>query len=100
MSAKVKPDPLEEVAARYAVAITSAMEALIQHEHDPIALQFRPDARELEILPDELGDPIGDDAHEPLRGLVHRYHDRCLLKLLHVCPVYCRFCFRREMVGP
>jgi lysine 2,3-aminomutase len=23
-----------------------------------------------------------------------------LLKAVHVCPVYCRFCFRREMVGP
>ncbi len=31
---------------------------------------------------------------------MHRYPDRVLLKLLHVCPVYCRFCFRREMVGP
>jgi lysine 2,3-aminomutase len=31
---------------------------------------------------------------------VHRYPDRVLLKLVHVCPVYCRFCFRREMVGP
>ncbi|MGH6818393.1 MAG: lysine-2,3-aminomutase-like protein, partial [Methylovirgula sp.] len=33
-------------------------------------------------------------------GIVHRYPDRVLLKLLHVCPVYCRFCFRRETVGP
>ena len=33
-------------------------------------------------------------------GLVHRYPDRVLLKLVSVCPVYCRFCFRREMVGP
>ena len=93
-------DALAEVAARYAVAITPAMEALIESENDPIALQFRPDARELEILPDELSDPIGDDAHAPVKGVVHRYPDRCLLKLLHICPVYCRFCFRREMVGP
>jgi lysine 2,3-aminomutase len=33
-------------------------------------------------------------------GIVHRYPDRVLLKAVHVCPVYCRFCFRREMVGP
>ena len=45
-------------------------------------------------------DPIGDDAHSPVEGIVHRYPDRVLLKLVHVCPVYCRFCFRREMVGP
>ena len=31
---------------------------------------------------------------------MHRYRDRVLLKLVSVCAVYCRFCFRREMVGP
>ncbi len=94
--------PLAQVAARYAVAITPAMEALIDKNDasDPIAAQFRPDARELEVLPDESGDPIGDGAHTPVRGVVHRYPDRVLLKPLHICPVYCRFCFRREMVGP
>jgi len=102
VSAKAKTDPLAEVAARYAVAITPAMEGLIDPAtpDDPIAAQFRPDARELELAPDELSDPIGDEAHTPVKGVVHRYRDRCLLKLVHVCPVYCRFCFRREMVGP
>ncbi len=102
MSAKAKTDPLAEVASRYAVAITPAMDALIDptNPDDPIAAQFRPDARELEIAPDELSDPIGDEAHSPVKGVVHRYADRALLKLVHVCPVYCRFCFRREMVGP
>ncbi len=95
-------NPLAQVAARYAVAITPAMEALIDagDHSDPIAAQFRPDTRELVTAPDESGDPIGDGAHSPLKGVVHRYPDRCLLKLVHVCPVYCRFCFRREMVGP
>ena len=97
-----RADLLDQVAARYAVAITPAMEALIDAEDpaDPIAAQFRPDARELEIAPSESADPIGDEAHSPVKGVVHRYPDRALLKLLHVCPVYCRFCFRREMVGP
>ena len=31
---------------------------------------------------------------------MHRYPDRALLKLTPVCAVYCRFCFRRETVGP
>jgi lysine 2,3-aminomutase len=91
---------LKQVAQRYAVAITPAMEALIEDADDAIAKQFRPDPRELDIAADEIGDPIGDDAHTPVKGVVHRYPDRCLLKLVHVCPVYCRFCFRREMVGP
>jgi lysine 2,3-aminomutase len=68
--------------------------------HDPIARQFVPTADELDHRPEELLDPIGDDAHSPVEGIVHRYPDRVLLKLTHVCAVYCRFCFRREMVGP
>jgi lysine 2,3-aminomutase len=93
---------LEQVAARYAVAITPAMAELIDTAvpDDPIARQFVPDAAELTIGPDERADPIGDDCHSPVEGVVHRYPDRVLLKLVHVCPVYCRFCFRREMVGP
>lgn len=93
---------LEAVAARYAVSITPAMADLIDpaDPDDPIGRQFVPTARELESTPGELADPIGDDSHSPVRGLVHRYPDRVLLKVVGVCPVYCRFCFRREMVGP
>ena len=56
--------------------------------------------RSLTTTPEERADPIGDHAHSPVAGIVHRYPDRVLLKLTHVCAVYCRFCFRREMVGP
>jgi lysine 2,3-aminomutase len=93
---------LEQVAARYAVSITPAVTDLIDpaDQFDPIARQFVPDARELVVAPEESPDPIGDDAHSPVEGIVHRYPDRVLLKLVNVCAVYCRFCFRREMVGP
>jgi lysine 2,3-aminomutase len=93
---------LERVAARYAVAITPAMEKLIDPADpaDPIGRQFRPDIAELDRRPEELADPIGDDAHSPVDGIVHRYPDRVLFKPVHVCAVYCRFCFRREVVGP
>lgn len=97
----IAPSPaLEDVAARYAVAVTPGMVDLIAQGEAAIAAQFLPDARELTTTPDESSDPIGDHAHSPLKGLVHRYPDRVLLKVLHACPVYCRFCFRREMVGP
>ncbi len=101
-NAAEKADALAHVAARYAVAITPAMATLIDpaDANDPIAAQFLPDMRELNLAPGESGDPIGDHAHEPVKGVVRRYRDRCLLKLVHVCAVYCRFCFRREMVGP
>ena len=93
---------LARVAQRYAIAITPEIAALIDRA-DPdgrIARQFVPDIAELTTSPDERADPIGDDAHSPVEGIVHRYPDRVLLKLVNVCAVYCRFCFRREMVGP
>jgi lysine 2,3-aminomutase len=93
---------LEAVANRYAIGLTPALAALIRPEDpsDPIALQFVPAARELIRDPAERDDPIGDDAMSPVQGLVHRYPDRVLIKLVAVCEVYCRFCFRRERVGP
>jgi lysine 2,3-aminomutase len=92
---------LIEVAARYAVAITPAMTQLIDTTDagDPIARQFVPDVAELTTTPDERADPIGDHVHEVTPGLIHRYPDRVLLKLVSACAVYCRFCFRRETVG-
>jgi len=93
---------LEQVAARYAVAVTPAIAALVDQSDldDPIARQFTPDAAELDRRPEESFDPIGDFTHSPVEGIVHRYPDRVLLKLTHICAVYCRFCFRREMIGP
>ena len=93
---------LEAVANRYAIGLTPALAALVQPEDrsDPIARQFVPDSRELTRDPAERDDPIGDDAMSPVQGLVHRYPDRVLIKLVAVCAVYCRFCFRRERVGP
>ena len=93
---------LEAVAARYAVAVTPAMAELIDAADpgDPIARQFVPDPAELVSAPGEDPDPIGDFAHSPVEGIIHRYPDRVLLKPTHLCAVYCRFCFRREMVGP
>jgi lysine 2,3-aminomutase len=93
---------LERVAGQYAIAITPAFADLIDPADpaDPIARQLVPDERELNRRPEELTDPVGDETHMPVAGVVHRYPDRVLLKLTHTCAVYCRFCFRREMVGP
>ncbi len=95
-------EKLDRVAGRYAVALTPQMASLINmaDPNDPIARQFIPDMRELETQPEESADPIGDKSHSPVEGIVHRYRNRVLLKIVHLCPVYCRFCFRREMVGP
>ena len=93
---------LGRVAERYAIAVTPHLLDRLDggDPAGPLGRQYLPSEQELEIRPEELADPIGDDAHSPVKGIVHRYPDRVLLKALHACPVYCRFCFRREMVGP
>ncbi|HEY2836341.1 MAG TPA: lysine-2,3-aminomutase-like protein [Rhizomicrobium sp.] len=93
---------VQEVAEKYAVAVSPTIRELIDPADpaDPIARQFLPDIAELTVTAEELTDPIADDAHSPVKGIVHRHPDRVLLKAVASCPVYCRFCFRREMVGP
>jgi lysine 2,3-aminomutase len=93
---------LEEVGRRYAVAVSPHLLSLLEpgNPDDPIARQFLPSREELNTLPDELADPIGDAAHSPVAGIVHRHPDRVLFKAVAACPVYCRFCFRRETIGP
>ena len=92
---------IDAVAARYSVAVTPALLDAMNpgNPADPVALQFLPDTRELTATSAELVDPIGDDAHSPVKGVVHRYPDRVLLTPILHCPLYCRFCFRREKVG-
>ena len=100
----VGPDRLNEirqVAAEFAVAVTEDMAELIDvdNDRDPIAAQFLPSRAELTAGEEELADPIGDERWSPVPGIVHRHPDRVLLKPILLCPVYCRFCFRREVVG-
>jgi lysine 2,3-aminomutase len=89
------------VTDQYDFRMTPYLESLLQGRgpDDPLSLQFLPNERELHSLAHEMPDPIGDAAHSPVKGIVHRYPDRVLLKAAHSCPVYCRFCFRREMIG-
>src|SRR6516162_152742 len=100
----VEPERLDEirrVAGNFTVAITEDMAGLIDpaDDRDPIAAQFVPSLAELAVAPEERADPIGDERWSPVPGIVHRYPDRVLLKPTLLCPVYCRFCFRREVVG-
>lgn len=99
----LRPEDLpgaEAVAARYAIAVPPALATRIETQDDPLGLQFLPNPSELITTPHEDVDPIADEALSPIPGIVHRYPDRALLKPLLACPVYCRFCFRREQVGP
>lgn len=92
---------LEQVIDAFSVSITKQMYSLIDLDdvNDPITKQFIPSTKELAVQPEESWDPIGDNVHTPVKGIVHRYPDRCLLTPVLVCPVYCRFCFRKEKVS-
>ena len=92
---------VDAVAARYSVAVPRHLAELIDPADpgDPVARQFVPSAEELAAGGDERADPIGDGVRSPVRGLVHRYPDRALLMPTLACPVYCRYCFRRDRVG-
>ncbi len=92
---------LEQVTENFVAALPDELRSSIDlsNPDDPVAKQFVPDPQELHILPEEYEDPIGDNPFTPIKGITHRYPDRLLLKPVHVCPAYCRFCFRREKVG-
>ncbi|MDO4435254.1 MAG: KamA family radical SAM protein [Cardiobacteriaceae bacterium] len=97
---RLEPTQLRALRHHYQMGITSTMQsALTDSPHDPIAAQFVPDVRELEVREEELSDPIGDEPHSPVPSLVHRYRNRGLWKINSHCAVYCRFCFRKEQIG-
>jgi lysine 2,3-aminomutase len=65
----------------------------------PIRRQIVPRFEEAEYSLDELADPLGEEPREVVPNLIHRYPDRALLLSTDRCPVYCRFCTRRRIVG-
>ena len=93
---------IDRVAEQFAIAITpSVLETIASGDPEGgVARQYVPSVAENTITAGELDDPIGDDRHSPIKGIIHRYPDRVLLNVVQSCAVYCRFCFRREQVGP
>ena len=47
----------------------------------------------------EAADPLGEDTHSRVPGLVHRYPDRVLFLVTGFCSSYCRYCTRSRLVG-
>ncbi|MFO7154716.1 MAG: lysine 2,3-aminomutase [Caldicoprobacter oshimai] len=86
---------------KYRMAITPYYTTLMDPENPrcPIRAQAVPSANELMFRPDELADPLGEDADSPVPNIVHRYPDRVLFILTHKCSMYCRHCTRRRFVG-
>ena len=85
----------------FPVAITPYYFGLIDpNDPDcPIRRQVVPRIEELERVPGDLADPLGEAAHEAAPNLIQRYPDRALLFATDRCAVYCRFCTRSRLVG-
>jgi lysine 2,3-aminomutase len=85
----------------FPVAITPYYLGLIDREDPtcPIRRQVVPCIEELDLVPGDLADPLGEDAHEVAPNLIQRYPDRALLFATDRCAVYCRFCTRSRLVG-
>ncbi len=93
------PDVCTRVIDRYPVAVTPYYLGLIQSVDDPIGRQCLPDLLELQDSPDLLQDPLGEEAHHTVPGVVHRYRDRVVFLVASRCAVLCRFCTRKHRVG-
>jgi len=91
----VDPEPLREAAALYPFRVTSHYLGLIEAPGDPIWRQCMPDSAELFEDVRLCVDPLAEDRHSPVPGVVHRHPDRALLLVTGGCPTLCRFCFRK-----
>lgn len=66
---------------------------------DPIAKLAFPSMEELDPVMAGMRDPIGDLTKKAASRLTHRYPDRALLHVTNLCPMYCRFCFRKNLMN-
>ena len=88
-------------AARFRLGVTPYYASLMDARHPscPIRMQAIPAAEEVGASQGDLRDPLGEDAHRPVRAVVHRYPDRVLLLVTGTCSVYCRHCTRRRITS-
>jgi len=94
----VDPKEVEQVVGPYPMRITPTVLATIKEQGDAIWKQVVPDAVEMDDF-DAPDDPLEEDTDSPVPHLVHRYPDRVLLMVTNQCPIYCRFCTRKRLVG-
>ena len=94
----IDPQPLKAVAERYPMRITPHYLGLIREYGDPIWRQCVPDPAEL--ADDHLSsDPLHEERHSPVPGVIHRYPDRLVLMVSLTCATLCRFCMRKRRVA-
>ncbi len=91
----------EHANTKLAMAITPYFFNLIDRDDPdcPIRRQVIPRAGEMTVGAEEMLDPVGEDGHSPVPGLVHRYPDRVLFLVTDRCAAYCRYCTRSRLVS-
>lgn len=92
---------IEKCAAEFRLSVTPYYASIMDRSDPdcPVRRQAVPHLAELTAYRGMLRDPLAEDEHSPVDGLVHRYPDRVLLYVTHNCPVYCRHCTRKRKVG-
>lgn len=105
LAARVRLDDRERegirgAGAAYPMRITPYYAGLMDRDDPacPIRRQVVPSSEELH---DPLGtrDPIGEEPRTPAPNLIRLYRDRAAWCVTSSCPVACRFCFRKRLVG-
>jgi len=86
---------------KLALAITPYFFNLIDRDDPdcPVRRQVIPRINEMTTAPEEMLDPVGEDGHSPVPGIVHRYPDRVLFLVTDRCAAYCRYCTRSRLVS-
>ena len=86
----------DELGTLFNAGVTPYYAALMGPEDTcPIRLQALPRTAE---LTDSLGvaDPLHEVPHSPVKEVVQVYPDRVAFCVAQLCPVYCRYCFRKR----
>lgn len=85
----------------FSVAITPYYASLMDPSdpEDPLRKTKIPRLDEFETGPGEMEDPLGEDRHSPVPGIVHTYPDKVLFLVTDFCASYCRYCTRSRLVG-
>ena len=86
------------VAQTFKAQITPYYANLIKNKDDPLYRQVVPDSAELEGN-QGVWDPLGEEEDSLVPSIVHRYPDRLIFLVTHLCASYCRFCTRKRRVG-
>jgi lysine 2,3-aminomutase len=94
-----KPEDLKDAIEAFPMRINSYFLKLIDEKGDSLARQVVPSPEEMEDGSPYVDDPLDEEGDSPVPNLVHRYPDRVLLMVTTQCPIYCRFCTRKRIIG-